>query len=443
MDEVDDERGGARPERVGSHGGSRAAAPSSSHASRSSDGEREPPRKKRRRTRRKGRRTAAAGEVAKATAGVSDASASKRRRTKKRPRPDLYAALDLGTNNCRLLVARPARDREIQVVDSFSRIVRLGEGLGATGELAGAAMDRAVDALKVCASKIRSKQLRGVRLIATEACRRAGNGQSFLDRIQSETGLELEIVNRETEARLSVSGCGGLVDKRAKGAVLFDIGGGSSELSLLEIGRRRRRRGKKGDRARGGARPRMAAWTSLPLGVVTLSEKHGGGRDVTRAIFDDMVEDVMEHIGRFEKRDAIRDAVESENIHLLGTSGTVTTLAGVHLKLPRYDRRRVDGIWMGTKDIDRVIDDLLEMTFEERMGNPCIGRDRADLVLAGCAILVAIRRTWPCDRLRVADRGLREGILNELMQADGAWARLAQRGAQGGAQGGAQHEAKA
>ena len=304
------------------------------------------------------------------------------------------------------------------MVDAFSRIVRLGEGLGASGRLSDEAMDRAVEALGICAAKLGSRSVRRCRLIATEACRRAANGQAFLTRVRRETGLELEIVDRRTEARLAVSGCGVLVDRHAKGAVLFDIGGGSSELSLLDLSRRRRR-----------PSDAIAAWTSLPLGVVTLSEKHGGGRTVTRHIFETMVEEVSEHIARFEGRNALAEFARAGDIHLLGTSGTVTTLAGVHLQLPRYDRRYVDGVWMRSADVDRTIDDLLDMGFDARVANPCIGRDRADLVLAGCAILVAIQRMWPCERLRVADRGLREGILSELMHEDGAWRH---RNAQGG-----------
>ena len=326
-------------------------------------------------------------------------------------RSNLYAALDLGTNNCRLLIATPRPRGDFRVVDAFSRIVRLGEGLAASGRLSDAAMDRAVEALAVCADKLGYRAVRRCRLIATEACRRATNGEAFLERVRRETGLALEIVDRRTEARLAVSGCGVLVDRKARGAVLFDIGGGSSELSLLDLRGRRPRRPSES----------IAAWTSLPLGVVTLSEKHGGGRSVTRHVFETMVEEVTDHLNRFEGREALTRANRHGEIHLLGTSGTVTTLAGVHLQLPRYDRRYVDGVWMRSADVDRTIDDLIDMGFDNRVANPCIGRDRADLVLAGCAILVAIQRMWPCERLRVADRGLREGILSELMHEDGAW----------------------
>ena len=329
--------------------------------------------------------------------------------------PDAYAALDLGTNNCRLLVAVPQQPGRFRVVDAFSRIVRLGEGLATTGRLNDEAMDRAVGALKVCAGKLENRAVRGVRLIATEACRSAENGAEFLKRVEHDTGLKLEIVDRETEARLAVAGCASLIDRTAKGVVLFDIGGGSSELALLDLRKRRSH-----DLGKS-----MVSWTSLPVGVVTLSEKHGGGKDVTRSVFDAMVGEVAAMLQDFKGRKGLEAAAREGEVHLLGTSGTVTTLAGIHLKLPRYDRRQVDGIWMASSRVDAMIDTLVEMSFEQRVQNPCIGEDRADLVLAGCAILVAIQRLWPCPRLRVADRGLREGLLTEMMNRDNAWQRRA------------------
>ena len=324
----------------------------------------------------------------------------------------VFAALDLGTNNCRLLVAVPGRPGQFRVIDAFSRIVRLGEGLSASGRLGEAAMDRAVEALKICADKLGNRAVRRARLIATEACRAADNGEAFLDRVEAETGLVLEIIDRETEARLAVSGCGSLVERETDGVVLFDIGGGSSEIALIDLSRQRT--------------PRLAShivsWTSLPVGVVSLAERFGG-RDVTRASFRAMVDDVAGHLSRFEGRGLLDHMVAGARFHLLGTSGTVTTLAGVHLGLERYDRRRVDGLWMDRGSVDGMVERLLGWDFHERVANPCIGADRADLVLAGCAILEAIREVWPSERLRVADRGLREGILSELMAEEGVWRR--------------------
>lgn len=331
-------------------------------------------------------------------------------------RPHAYAALDLGTNNCRLLVAVPTRPGQFRVIDAFSRIVRLGEGLSGSGRLGDQAMHRAVEALKHCADKLAGREIRKARLIATEACRSAENGVEFLARVTEETGLVLEIIDRETEARLAVSGCGSLVERDTDGVVLFDIGGGSSEIALIDMSARRT----------GRLADHIVSWTSLPVGVVSLSERFGG-RHVTPEIYAAMVEDVARMLDAFEGREKLGAIAHSDRFHLLGTSGTVTTLAGIHLDLPRYDRRRVDGLWMQSRDIDRMIERLVGWEFHERVANPCIGPDRADLVLAGCAILEAIRRVWPSQRLRVADRGLREGILAELMAEDGAWRRSRER----------------
>jgi exopolyphosphatase/guanosine-5'-triphosphate,3'-diphosphate pyrophosphatase len=323
----------------------------------------------------------------------------------RRERGPFYAALDLGTNNCRLLVAEPSAEG-FRVVDSFSRIVRLGEGVAQNGVLKQEAMERALAALRICCQKLNDRPLARARLIATEACRRAGNGAAFLRRVHDEVGLDLEIIDRRTEARLAVEGCFSLLDVEAEGAVLFDIGGGSSEIVWLD--RRRVRQ-------RGGM---MRAWVSLPVGVVTLAERHGGV-DVDHSVFEAMVENVRAEFHRFRARDALKNAVRDGAFHFLGTSGTVTTLAGVHLELPRYDRRHVDGLWMEEDEIELMMTKIRAMDYEARRSNPCIGRERADLVLAGCAIFEAIRREWPCRRLRVADRGLREGILVQLMRADG------------------------
>jgi exopolyphosphatase/guanosine-5'-triphosphate,3'-diphosphate pyrophosphatase len=334
-----------------------------------------------------------------------------------------YAALDLGTNNCRLLVAAP-RERGFRVVDAFSRIVRLGEGIGANGRLSEAAMVRALAALRVCKVKLADRRVTRSRMIATEACRAAANGHEFVERVRSEVGLDLEIVSQETEARLAVAGCASLVDPTASGVILFDIGGGSSELVWIDLaapsdGRRRR------------MSDRVRSWVSLPVGVVNVSERHGSSEDK----FEAMVDEVAALLSTFPDAEALDRAVATGTVHMLGTSGTVTTLAGVHLKLPRYDRRRVDGTWLTGAEVASLVAMIVAMDHAARVAHPCIGRDRADLVIAGCAILEAIRRRWPCDRLRVADRGLREGMLVELMAEDGVWRPRAPRRA-GGPNGG-------
>jgi exopolyphosphatase/guanosine-5'-triphosphate,3'-diphosphate pyrophosphatase len=302
-------------------------------------------------------------------------------------------------------VARATRDG-FRVVDAFSRIIRLGEGITSSGVLSEPAILRAVDALRVCRAKMRNRGVTRSRLIATEACRSAGNGLDFLQRIRSEVGIDLEIVDRETEARLAATGCTPLVDPAAEGVILFDIGGGSSELVRLS---------RCSPTKHGPPHPEIEAWVSIPIGVVTLAERHGGVT-VNRESFEAMIAEVAVHVDRFASEHG-----GIEGLHMLGTSGTVTTIAGVYLDLPRYERRRVDGCWLNNTQVTDVVERLLAMSYEGRVANPCIGAERADLVLAGCAILEAIRRAFPCERLRVADRGLREGMLVQMMREDGVW----------------------
>ena len=313
-----------------------------------------------------------------------------------------YAALDLGTNNCRLLVARPTADG-FRVIDAFSRIVRLGEGLSLTGRLSEAATARTLEALRICRDKMTARGVTRARTIATEACRAAANGAEFVAEVRDRLGIDLEIVDRETEAHLAAAGVGDLADREAHSIVMFDIGGGSSEIIWLGLDARLRRAGA------------VQAWESLRLGVVSLAEKFGGV-DVSDETFDAMTAYVAEALAPFAAK--VADHSRCERFHLLGTSGTVTTIAGVHLNLPRYDRKAVDGLWLARDEVDEAVARVRAMSYAERAGNACIGHERADLVLAGCAILEAIRGHFPAERLRIADRGLREGILSQLMRED-------------------------
>jgi exopolyphosphatase / guanosine-5'-triphosphate,3'-diphosphate pyrophosphatase len=314
-----------------------------------------------------------------------------------------FAALDLGTNNCRLLVARPA-GLGIRVVDAFSRIVRLGEGLMATGALSEEAIDRTLDALKICANKLSLRRIAGGRYVATEACRRATNCREFLARVRNETGLEIEIISTAEEARLVVAGCAPLLNPRIPYALVFDIGGGSTEIVLvrLEGGSDRRRR-----------RSHILGSMSLPLGVVTLTDRFGG--DVSAATYRLMVDEAADALEIFERGYRIRRHIRTGRMQMLGSSGTVTTLAGIHLALPRYIRALVDGSSLTFEQIAAVSSHLAGLDLAGRAASPCVGRERADLVLSGCAILDAICETWPVGRLRVADRGVREGILFDLI----------------------------
>ena len=324
----------------------------------------------------------------------------------------VFAALDLGTNNCRLLVARPS-GQGFRVIDAFSRVVRLGDRLGTTGELALTAMDRTVEALQVCAGKLRRRSVTGFRGVATEACRRARNGGAFVARVAVETGLSLEIIEAREEAMLALTGCSPLLDMSVPYALLFDIGGGSTEVTFL-------RYDGSGD-AYGACHD---GWTivesvSLGLGVVVLAERLG--HDVVSAdAYETQVEETAAKLAAFEAAHDISAKLTSGQVQMLGTSGTVTTLSGIHMNLPRYERSLVDGSWLELTAIRGICASLRLLDRAGRAANPCIGMERTDLVLAGCAILEGILRVWPVPKLRVADRGLREGILLNLMRAGSA-----------------------
>jgi exopolyphosphatase/guanosine-5'-triphosphate,3'-diphosphate pyrophosphatase len=321
------------------------------------------------------------------------------------PRPAVrqaYAAIDLGTNNCRLLIARPADDGFV-VIDAFSRVVRLGEGLAQAGRLSDEAMDRALGALRVCSDKLKRRHVRLARSVATEACRRAANGAEFIERVRNETGIRLDVISTQEEARLAVLGCHILLEDGMGPAVIFDIGGGSTELVLIEPG---------------GPAPRILDWQSVPWGVVSLTETVSGEESSEAARlrrYAEMRRRVAESFASFAERIS---PWQTEGLRLLGTSGTVTTLASVHLDLPQYDRRAVDGLIVPSEAMRKIALRLSGMAPEERRTLPCIGQERADLVIAGCAILEAILDIWPASRLGVADRGIREGILRNLITAD-------------------------
>ena len=319
-----------------------------------------------------------------------------------------YAALDLGTNNCRLLIATPAATG-FRVVEAYSRIVRLGEGLSQTGRLSEAAMDRALAALSVSAEKVRRRRVVKLRAVATQACRSAANGEAFIARVAKETGLDLQVITPQEEARLSVAGCLGLLDHEAQAALVVDVGGGSTEMSWVDLGGQ-----PEADRI-----PPIKAWLSIPIGVVTLAERFPEGAMATESWFRAMVDTVKAEIAAFKRADPLRPIFEADAAHLIGTSGAITSLAGMHLGLERYDRSQVDGIWMTRAQCDGAAQMLLSLTAAQRAQQPCIGPDRADLVLAGAAILQAVQELWPCSRVRVADRGLREGVLMSLMSDKG------------------------
>lgn len=325
-----------------------------------------------------------------------------------------FAAIDLGTNNCRLLVARPDGDG-FRVIDAFSRIVRLGEGLVANNRLSDPAMLRTIEALRICAAKVRRNGASRVRAVATEACRRAENGPDFVARAFQESGIQLEIIETLEEAQLALTGCAPLYDLPEAGegfALLFDIGGGSTQVTWLRLD----------DPSVSGAPPdfTVLGTVSLPCGVVTLSERYDAVENSAGFVSLETYVTICEHVASllepFEREYGIASHVAAGRVQMVGTSGTVTTLTGVLLNLPRYIRSRVDGRALTFDELEQGRNKLMALDRSGRAAHPCIGPQRADLVIAGCAVLHAICDAWPVGKLKVADRGLREGILHGLMQ---------------------------
>ena len=312
-----------------------------------------------------------------------------------------FAALDLGTNNCRMLVGAPAGD-SFRVLDSFSRIVRLGEGLHHTGALSDIAMDRALSALHACAARLARRPVRRMRAIATEACRRAINGREFLARVKQETGLDIGVISAREEAELALESCTPLLPGGGRRALLFDIGGGSTELAWVRLTE---------------GRPALIGYDSLPVGVVTLAERWGGA-GFTADGFDAMVDDVAARLSAFESIHCIGHEIRDGGVTLLGTSGTVTTLAGIALELTRYRRPLVDGVVLSAEAADAALASLRTMGREGLAQHPCVGPDRVDFVLPGCAVFAAITRLWPAPKVIVADRGLREGMLLRMIHGE-------------------------
>ena len=327
--------------------------------------------------------------------------ANGQRGNRRRKNNRLYAALDLGTNNCRLLIVEGREKDQFKVRDSFTRIVRLGEGLEASGALSEEAMERTIAALRICASKIRRMNVGRIRCIATEACRGARNGEDFIRRVRKETGLRMEIIDGAAEAELATISCAALFNEDAENIILFDIGGGSTEVSRLM---------RQEDNYF-----KITDSDSLPLGVVRLAERHAGPGPREHG-YEGMLAESNERLAAFMDRQS--DIDDLSNVQIIGTSGTVTTLAAVQLGLARYDRNVVDGCIINSDNIIELINNLRAKTRDELAENPCIGKQRADLVLSGCAVLEAIYRKWPVSQISVADRGLREGLLIRMMRSD-------------------------
>lgn len=314
-----------------------------------------------------------------------------------------YAAIDLGTNSCRMLVAVPG-EAGFNVIDGFSKVVRLGEKLNDTGRFQGYAVDRTIAALGQCAERMARRNIAAMRAVATEACRRASDVEAFVERVRRQTGLDLEIISSDEEAALTVAGCGDLLRSGYGHALVFDIGGGSTEIMWVKTPR--------------GAPASLLDIVSLPFGVVSLRDEYGA-EALPGERFRSLLKRIDDAIRPFDARNGISEAIAANDVRMVGTSGTVTTLGAMYLQLPRYNRARVDGLEIRFDSIRQLSARLAGLSCSERIAHPCLGHGRGDLMLMGLAVLRAVCERWPVGKLRIADRGIREGILAELMSADG------------------------
>jgi exopolyphosphatase/guanosine-5'-triphosphate,3'-diphosphate pyrophosphatase len=319
-----------------------------------------------------------------------------------------FGGIDLGTNNCRMLIGTPT-GQGFQVVDSFSRVVRLGEGLYESGRLSEPAMQRAIGALQVCADRARRFAIGNdaeglsLRAVATEACRQAENGAAFVARACAETGLPISIISPREEAELVVESCASLICQNGRRALLFDIGGGSTEIAWVRVNC-------------DGRAPDLIGFLSIPVGVVTLTERCANAC-YTESGFAQVVRDVSALLQPFEAVHRIGQEIRQGGVLMVGTSGTVTTLAGISLKLDRYRRNLIDGICLSRDAVEAALTHTRELGRNGLISHPCIGADRVEYVLPGCAIFAAIHELWPTPQITVADRGLREGMLIRMMRA--------------------------
>jgi exopolyphosphatase/guanosine-5'-triphosphate,3'-diphosphate pyrophosphatase len=319
-----------------------------------------------------------------------------------------FGGIDLGTNNCRMLIGTPT-SCGFQVVDSFSRVVRLGEGLYESGRLSEPAMQRAIASLQICADRARrfaignDRELPSLRAVATEACRQAENGAEFIARACAETGLPISIISPREEAELVVESCTSLICQTGRRALLFDIGGGSTEIAWVRVNC-------------DGRAPELIGYLSIPVGVVTLTERCANAC-YSEAGFTQVVRDVSALLRPFEAVHRISQEIRQGGVLMIGTSGTVTTLAGISLKLDRYRRNLIDGVSLSRDAVDEALLHTRELGRNGLISHPCIGADRVEYVLPGCAIFAAIHELWPTPTITVADRGLREGMLMRMMRA--------------------------
>lgn len=297
---------------------------------------------------------------------------------------DISAAIDLGTNSARLLIATRGASGEMEILVLKRVITRLGGGFTRERGISPAACDRTLSALRDFSREMRKTGVSHTRAVATSAVRDAVNGREFVERVYAETGIRLDIIDGREEALLTLNGVvSGL--GRSGDSIVFDIGGGSTEYTL--------------------ARGKTPLFTrSLPLGVVRLTEGKGSleamDDKVRRELKALMMEVEGSGLGSFP-----------EGATLIGTAGTPTTLAAMDLKLARYDHHKVHGHVLGISTVRELFETVCPLTAEERLHVPGIEKGREDLVVAGFLVTLRTMELFGFDRFTVSDAGLLEGLL--------------------------------
>ncbi len=294
------------------------------------------------------------------------------------------AAIDLGTNTARLLIADLFDDGKFEQRVLQRSIVRLGGGFCREQGLADEAMQRAADCLKQFSEIIQQQQVDQVRAVATSAVRDAVNGQAFIARVLDESGIRLQVIDGVTEGSIGLAGLLAGLDQQPHQLLMFDVGGGSTEYTFAR-----------------GASPLFVQ--SLPLGVVRLTEGKPGPTEMT--------EKINRELDRLQQQLDQAEVIVSADTLLVGTAGTATTLAAISLGMSEYDYRRVNNHTLAGAEIRRIYELLLPLSPPERLRVPGLEQGREDLIIAGCLITLLTLERFGMHQMQVSDYGLLEGLV--------------------------------
>jgi exopolyphosphatase/guanosine-5'-triphosphate,3'-diphosphate pyrophosphatase len=343
----------------------------------------------------------------------------------------LIASIGVTNLHRNFFKVRMSYERRLKVIDSFAKIISLGEGIKQTGVLSEEAIERTIVALRACKKKLDSHRIYKMRAVATEACRQASNTKSLIERVNSEIGVDLEVISPQEEARLVLKGCSGVISDEKNYGILMDIGGGSTEVVWLKINK-------------GMTRPTISVIDSisLPFGVVTISDTYTHSKN-NQEIYTVLRKNILSTIDTFMKKNNIRTNFSKGDVQVITSSGTTTTLGSLTLGLSTYDRSSVDGKDFSSKKIVEVGEELLSRYLSSTPTTVKLGKEknfitnkffdhvldksseefkifaynRMGLLAAGVVIINSILESIGDCLVRIADRGVREGILYDLMDS--------------------------